>query len=60
MTDIPWLVQQYPPVFRTKPLLIVHGEKRQEKAAIDLEASRFSHIKLYQAKLEIMYGTHHT
>ncbi|XP_064622504.1 tyrosyl-DNA phosphodiesterase 1-like [Lineus longissimus] len=60
MTDIPWLVQQYPAEFRTKPLLIVHGEQRQSKAAIDLEASRFSHIKLCQAKLEIMYGTHHT
>ncbi len=29
--DIPWLVQQYHPSFRTKPLLIIHGAQREEK-----------------------------
>ena len=47
-------------LFRTKPLLIIHGAQRAEKAALDMEAAAFDHIKLGQAKLEILYGTHHT
>ncbi|XP_038045909.1 tyrosyl-DNA phosphodiesterase 1-like [Patiria miniata] len=60
MFDIPWLVQQYPGQFRTKPLLIVHGEQRQSKVALHEAAHPYPNIKLCQAKLDIMYGTHHS
>ncbi|XP_067894350.1 tyrosyl-DNA phosphodiesterase 1 [Heterodontus francisci] len=58
--DIPWLVKQYPDEFRTKPLLIVHGEQRQSKAALHEDAHPYPNVRLCQAKLEIFYGTHHT
>ncbi|XP_053553544.1 tyrosyl-DNA phosphodiesterase 1 [Bombina bombina] len=58
--DIPWLVKQYPEEFRTKPLLIVHGEKRESKARLHEEAHPYENIRLCQAKLDIAYGTHHT
>ncbi|XP_078090619.1 tyrosyl-DNA phosphodiesterase 1 [Mustelus asterias] len=58
--DIPWLVKQYPEEFRTKPLLVVHGEQRQSKAALHEDAHPYTNIRLCQAKLEIAYGTHHT
>ncbi|XP_064603325.1 tyrosyl-DNA phosphodiesterase 1-like [Liolophura sinensis] len=60
MFDIPWLVQQYPKEFRSKPMLLIHGEDRQAKSALHAEAEPFPNIRLCQAKLEIMYGTHHT
>lgn len=60
MIDIPWLVEQYPPEFRKCPLTIVHGEQRQAKHALEKVASQYSQVKLCQANLEIMYGTHHT
>ncbi|GCC38103.1 hypothetical protein chiPu_0016614 [Chiloscyllium punctatum] len=58
--DIPWLVKQYPEEFRTKPLLIVHGEQRQSKAELHEDAHPYPNVRLCQAKLEIAYGTHHT
>ncbi|XP_013392782.1 tyrosyl-DNA phosphodiesterase 1 [Lingula anatina] len=60
MFDIPWLIQQYPVEFRSKPLLIVHGMQRETKAEYDMAAMNYSNVKLCQAKMEIMYGTHHT
>ncbi|XP_033639145.1 tyrosyl-DNA phosphodiesterase 1-like [Asterias rubens] len=58
--DIPWLMKQYPAQSRSKPLLIVHGEQRQSKVALHEAAHPYPNIKLCQAKLDIMYGTHHT
>lgn len=58
--DISWLVQQYPTRFRNRPLLIVHGAQREERAALHEEAESFPNVRLCQAKLEIMFGTHHT
>ncbi|XP_076834000.1 tyrosyl-DNA phosphodiesterase 1 isoform X1 [Brachyhypopomus gauderio] len=58
--DIPWMVQQYPPEFRTKPVIIVHGEKRESKARLIQQAQPYSHIRFCQAKLDIAFGTHHT
>ncbi|XP_067848156.1 tyrosyl-DNA phosphodiesterase 1 isoform X2 [Heptranchias perlo] len=58
--DIPWLVKQYPEEFRTKPLLIVHGEQRLSKAGLHEDAHPYPNVRLCQAKLEIAYGTHHT
>ncbi|XP_028677690.1 tyrosyl-DNA phosphodiesterase 1 [Erpetoichthys calabaricus] len=58
--DINWLIQQYPLEFRSKPLLIVHGEKRESKARLHEEAHPYENIRLCQAKLDIAFGTHHT
>ncbi|XP_055957198.1 tyrosyl-DNA phosphodiesterase 1 isoform X1 [Patella vulgata] len=60
MYNIDWLVQQYPKSFRSKPLLLVHGEQRTSQANLQLDASKYPNIKLCQARLDIMYGTHHT
>ncbi|KAJ8290290.1 hypothetical protein GJAV_G00011000 [Gymnothorax javanicus] len=58
--DIPWMVQQYPPEFRDKPVIIVHGEKRESKARLIQQAQPYGHIRFCQAKLDIAFGTHHT
>ncbi|XP_071961744.1 tyrosyl-DNA phosphodiesterase 1-like isoform X2 [Antedon mediterranea] len=58
--DISWLMRQYHPKFRSKPLLLVHGEKQDSKNALHEEASAYPNIRLCQARLEIMYGTHHS
>uniref|UniRef100_A0A668AIF0 Tyrosyl-DNA phosphodiesterase 1 n=1 Tax=Myripristis murdjan TaxID=586833 RepID=A0A668AIF0_9TELE len=58
--DIAWMVQQYPPEFRDRPVLIVHGDKREAKARLVQQAQPFPHVQLCQAKLDIAFGTHHT
>ncbi|NXK45574.1 TYDP1 phosphodiesterase, partial [Chauna torquata] len=58
--DVEWLVRQYPQEFRKKPLLIVHGEKRESKAELLAQARPFENISFCQAKLDIAFGTHHT
>ncbi|KAG1654465.1 Tyrosyl-DNA phosphodiesterase 1 [Nymphon striatum] len=58
--DIPWLIQKYPSEFRSKPLLIVHGQKEGSMQALIKSAADYSNISFCQAKLEIAFGTHHT
>ncbi|NXT19047.1 TYDP1 phosphodiesterase, partial [Syrrhaptes paradoxus] len=58
--DVGWLVKQYPQEFRKKPLLIVHGEKRESKAELLAQARPYENISFCQAKLDIAFGTHHT
>ncbi|NWX81403.1 TYDP1 phosphodiesterase, partial [Nothoprocta pentlandii] len=58
--DVEWLVKQYPQEFRKKPLLIVHGEKRESKAELLAQARPYENISFCQAKLDIAFGTHHT
>ncbi|KAM9294161.1 tyrosyl-DNA phosphodiesterase 1 [Gastrophryne carolinensis] len=58
--DIPWLMAQYPAEFRTKPLLIVHGEKQESKARLHEAAHPYENIRLCQARLDMAFGTHHT
>ncbi|XP_030639833.1 tyrosyl-DNA phosphodiesterase 1 [Chanos chanos] len=58
--DIPWMVEQYPPEFRDKPVMLVHGEKRESKARLIQQAQPYGHIRFCQAKLDIAFGTHHT
>ncbi|NWJ05650.1 TYDP1 phosphodiesterase, partial [Crypturellus undulatus] len=58
--DVEWLVRQYPQEFRKKPLLIVHGEKRESKAELLAQARPYENINFCQAKLDIAFGTHHT
>ncbi|XP_030071130.1 tyrosyl-DNA phosphodiesterase 1 [Microcaecilia unicolor] len=58
--DVAWLIKQYPEESRDKPLLIVHGEKRESKASLHEDAHSFGNVRLCQAKLDIPYGTHHT
>ncbi|KAJ7345096.1 hypothetical protein JRQ81_001046 [Phrynocephalus forsythii] len=58
--DVEWLVKQYPKEFRDRPLLIVHGEKRESKAELHEQAHPYKNVRLCQAKLDIAFGTHHT
>nr|XP_020755887.1 tyrosyl-DNA phosphodiesterase 1 isoform X5 [Odocoileus virginianus texanus] len=58
--DVDWLVKQYPPEFRKKPVLLVHGDKREAKAHLVAEAKPYGNVTLCQAKLDIAFGTHHT
>nr|XP_024087851.2 tyrosyl-DNA phosphodiesterase 1 isoform X3 [Pongo abelii]XP_054386356.1 tyrosyl-DNA phosphodiesterase 1 isoform X3 [Pongo abelii] len=58
--DVDWLVKQYPPEFRKKPILLVHGDKREAKAHLHAQAKPYENISLCQAKLDIAFGTHHT
>ncbi|XP_036284994.1 tyrosyl-DNA phosphodiesterase 1 isoform X2 [Pipistrellus kuhlii] len=58
--DVDWLVRQYPQEFRKKPILLVHGDKREAKAQLHAEAKPYGNISLCQAKLDIAFGTHHT
>uniref|UniRef100_UPI003AAEAB51 tyrosyl-DNA phosphodiesterase 1 n=1 Tax=Centroberyx gerrardi TaxID=166262 RepID=UPI003AAEAB51 len=58
--DIAWMVQQYPPEFRDRPVLIVHGDKREAKARLVQQTQPFPNVRLCQAKLDIAFGTHHT
>ncbi|KAM6202887.1 tyrosyl-DNA phosphodiesterase 1 [Rhynchocyon petersi] len=58
--DVRWLVKQYPPEFRKKPILLVHGDKREAKAQLHAEAKPYENVALCQAKLDIAFGTHHT
>ncbi|XP_022432009.1 tyrosyl-DNA phosphodiesterase 1 isoform X3 [Delphinapterus leucas] len=58
--DVDWLVKQYPPEFRKKPILLVHGDKREAKAHLHAQAKPYENIALCQAKLDIAFGTHHT
>uniref|UniRef100_A0A8D0EUG9 Tyrosyl-DNA phosphodiesterase 1 n=1 Tax=Strix occidentalis caurina TaxID=311401 RepID=A0A8D0EUG9_STROC len=45
---------------RKKPLLIVHGEKRESKAELLAQGRPYENISFCQAKLDIAFGTHHT
>uniref|UniRef100_A0A2K5DUA7 Tyrosyl-DNA phosphodiesterase 1 n=1 Tax=Aotus nancymaae TaxID=37293 RepID=A0A2K5DUA7_AOTNA len=58
--DVDWLVKQYPREFRKKPILLVHGDKREAKAHLHAQAKPYENISLCQAKLDIAFGTHHT
>ncbi|XP_041841527.1 tyrosyl-DNA phosphodiesterase 1 [Melanotaenia boesemani] len=58
--DIAWMVKQYPSEFRERPVLIVHGDKREAKARLLQQAQPFPHVRFCQAKLDIAFGTHHT
>ncbi|XP_040831107.1 tyrosyl-DNA phosphodiesterase 1 [Ochotona curzoniae] len=58
--DVDWLIRQYPPEFRRKPILLVHGDKREAKAQLHAQAKPYENVTLCQAKLDIAFGTHHT
>ncbi|KAI6055568.1 tyrosyl-DNA phosphodiesterase 1 [Marmota monax] len=58
--DVVWLVKQYPPEFRKKPILLVHGDKREAKAHLHAQAKPYENVSFCQAKLDIAFGTHHT
>lgn len=45
---------------RKKPLLIVHGDKGEDKLTLQEDASRYNNVRLCQAPLDFAYGTHHT
>jgi tyrosyl-DNA phosphodiesterase-1 len=58
LIDLPWLLQQYPPEKRKCPLLVVHGD--QKDANIRKAAAPYPNVTLFKARLEIMFGTHHS
>ena len=45
--------------YRKSPILIVHGEQRDSLLRLRKEAEPYPNVTLFQAKLEIMFGTHH-
>ena len=47
------------PIFRNKPLLLVHGFQRDDKINLQSEASDYDNIRLCHANMPIPYGTHH-
>ncbi|XP_067680530.1 tyrosyl-DNA phosphodiesterase 1-like isoform X2 [Haliotis asinina] len=60
MFEVDWIISQYPAEFRKKPLTLVHGEQRGGLATLLAETAPYPNITCCQAKLDIMYGTHHT
>lgn len=58
--DVHWLIDKYPAEFRNLPLLIVHGEQREAKRELEASGAAFPNVTFVQAKLPILYGTHHT
>uniref|UniRef100_A0A2K5RB47 Tyrosyl-DNA phosphodiesterase 1 n=1 Tax=Cebus imitator TaxID=2715852 RepID=A0A2K5RB47_CEBIM len=49
--DVDWLVKQYPREFRKKPILLVHGDKREAKAHLHAQAKPYENISLCQVSL---------
>jgi tyrosyl-DNA phosphodiesterase 1 len=45
---------------RLLPLLIVHGDSRDDNQSIKRQCSPYPQIELCPARLDIPYGTHHT
>ncbi|XP_071079809.1 tyrosyl-DNA phosphodiesterase 1-like [Haliotis cracherodii] len=60
MFEVDWIMSQYPAEFRKKPLTLVHGEQRGGLATLLANTAPYPNITCCQAKLDIMYGTHHT
>ncbi|CAF0751248.1 unnamed protein product [Rotaria sordida] len=60
MFDIEFLLEQYPSEFRLKPLLIVHGDSRDDNHSLKTQCSPYPQIELCPARLDIPFGTHHT
>ncbi|XP_064403592.1 tyrosyl-DNA phosphodiesterase 1-like isoform X2 [Halichondria panicea] len=58
--DLPWLIQQYPEAKRSTPMLIVYGDQRETTLQLRRDAKLFPNITLFPARLEIMFGTHHS
>ncbi|XP_012868807.1 PREDICTED: tyrosyl-DNA phosphodiesterase 1 [Dipodomys ordii] len=46
--DVDWLIRQYPPEFRKKPILLVHGDKREAKAHLHAQAKPYGNVSLCQ------------
>lgn len=42
------------------PLLIVHGDKNEDRAELEQDAERYPNVIFCQARLDLPYGTHHT
>jgi hypothetical protein len=62
MFDLMWMLEQYPPKYRTLPLMLVHGGKNEELMSQldDPHAERYKNISYFQAPNIGQYGTHHT
>uniref|UniRef100_A0A1A7ZNT4 Tyrosyl-DNA phosphodiesterase 1 n=1 Tax=Nothobranchius furzeri TaxID=105023 RepID=A0A1A7ZNT4_NOTFU len=50
--DIAWMVKQFPPEFRDRPVLIIHGDKREAKARLLQQAQPFPHVRFCQVLTE--------
>ncbi len=46
--------------FRLKPLLIIHGDSRDDNHSMKTQCSPYPQIELCPARLDIPFGTHHT
>ncbi|BHF67002.1 tyrosyl-DNA phosphodiesterase 1 [Sparganum proliferum] len=58
MFDVDWLLKQYPPKFRFRPLLLVHGGLGGADTTAD--APYPGNVAFCRARLPMSYGTHHT
>ena len=62
MFEIDWLLDQYPKEFRSLPLLIVYGSKRDGLATKEMqrEVKDYPNIKIFGAQIFDAFGTHHS
>lgn len=60
MFEVDWMMEQYPPCFRDRPILIVAQDKPQTKAELQEETKKYKNIELAFARLMDAFGTHHT
>ncbi|XP_054154077.1 tyrosyl-DNA phosphodiesterase 1-like [Oppia nitens] len=62
MFDVNWLLHQYPQQFRSLPILLVYGSKRDGFADKEMQNQIKDHpnVRLFGAQLVDMFGTHHS
>jgi tyrosyl-DNA phosphodiesterase-1 len=62
MFEMDWLLEQYPKQFRTLPLMIVYGSKRDGMATKEMQnqTKDYPNVRLVGAQLVDPFGTHHS
>ncbi|VDO03054.1 unnamed protein product [Rodentolepis nana] len=60
MFEVDWMIQQYPPKYRSLPLLIVHGYGDRQSRELGQKAFKMCNLTVVEAPIPFAYGTHHT